>query len=255
MWRVDSLKFLLVFLSMVPTSAFQPGCDHSVVQQRCSSTKSRLRPNHIRCPSLFPLHSLMTHIESIAATAAHSWTVESTPFMEPDLAVKVEEKFRERADVIAFRVAGGRRLLPAESSDASPGEGRRSRFVVMHPDLGLDIGTAESESCSVIRVDNVDVAASTTFPNALAMIGVDLDNVGDIVVEDSGTVYLVVDPNVAKQCLRLLSKELVGVGINLSLCEDSEFMPQGKMQDMKLSKILERQMERKKYEQGYVQFG
>ena len=64
-----------------------------------------------------------------------------------------------------------------------------------------------------------------------------------------------IDPNVAKQCLRLLSKELVGPGINLSVCEDNEFMPDGVIQEMKLSRILERQMERKKLEEGYVQFG
>ena len=66
------------------------------------------------------------------------------------------------------------------SSDVSPGEGRRSRFVLMHPDLGLGIGTAESEYCSVIRVGNVNVAASNTISNALALIGVHLDHVRDI---------------------------------------------------------------------------
>lgn len=265
MWNVDALNFFLVLRLMTQTSAFQPslcGCDHVVVGQRCGSTKNRhgkkslsQQINHVRHPSFVPLYSIMTDIESQAAIAADTWSIESTSFMEPDVAAKVEELFQNRADVIAFRVAGGRRLLPVDSSNVSPGEGRRSRFVIMHPDLGLDLGTAESEYCNVIRVDNVNVAASNTFPNALASIGVHLDNVGDIVVEDSSTVYLVVDPNVAKQCLRLLSKELVGAGINLSLCGDDEFMPQGEIQDMKLSRILERQMERKKHEQGYIQFG
>merc|ERR1712194_235217 len=175
------------------------------------------------------------------------------PFMDPDKAAQIEAQFRGRADVSLIRVAGGRRLLPTESSTVSPGEGRRSRFIIMHPDLGLDIATAESEYCSVLRVDNVNVADSNTFPNALSSIGVSLENVGDIVVEDNSTVYLVVDPSAAKQCCRLLSKELVGVGINVSLCGDSEFMPHGVIQDMNLSKILQRQMKRKT--QGYVQFG
>eukprot|EP00584_Thalassiosira_punctigera_P019320 CAMPEP_0172552402 /NCGR_PEP_ID=MMETSP1067-20121228/44761_1 /TAXON_ID=265564 ORGANISM="Thalassiosira punctigera, Strain Tpunct2005C2" /NCGR_SAMPLE_ID=MMETSP1067 /ASSEMBLY_ACC=CAM_ASM_000444 /LENGTH=197 /DNA_ID=CAMNT_0013340381 /DNA_START=328 /DNA_END=921 /DNA_ORIENTATION=+ len=196
----------------------------------------------------------MASIESQAAIAADTWSIECTPFMEPDVAAEVEENFQDRADVIAFRVAGGRRLLPSDSSNVSPGEGRRSRFVMMHPDLGLDIGTAESDYCTVVRVENVNVASSNTFPNALASIGVQLDNVGDIVVANSSTVYFVVDPNVAKQCMRLLSKELVGVGINLSLCGANEFMPHGEIQDMKLSRVLERQMERKKHELGYVQF-
>ncbi|KAL9180774.1 hypothetical protein ACHAXT_011227 [Thalassiosira profunda] len=205
--------------------------------------------------TLGPLQSsLMADIEAQAATAADTWSIEATPFLAPDVAAQVEEKFRERGDVVAFRVVGGRRVPSETPEDLSSGEGIRSRFVLMHPDLGLDIATAESEYCTVIRADNVNIAASNTFPNALASIGVHLDNVGDIVIEDSSTAYLVVDPNVAKQCLRLLSKELVGVGISLTVCEDSEFMPHGEIQEMKLSRILERQIERKKLESGYVQF-
>lgn len=214
--------------------------------------------SHTRHTTFTSLQSTtLADVESQAAVAADTWSIEATPFMEPDLAAQIEERFQDRADIIAYRVVGGRRI-PVESLDdkgMSAGEGRRSRFVLMHPDLGLDIATAEAEYCTVIRVDNVNVAGSNSFPNALASIGVHLENVGDIVVEDSSTVYLVVDPNVEKQCLRLLSKELVGAGINLSVCEDNEFMPHGDCQEMKLSRILERQMERKKLEQGFVQFG
>ena len=200
--------------------------------------------------------TIMADIEAQASLAADTWGIEVTPFLEPSIATKIEEQFADRADVTAFRVVGGRRLSPSEDNgNISKGEGKRSRFIIIHPDLGLDIGTAESDYCTVIRVENVNIVASNTFPNALASIGVDLDNVGDIVVVDSSTVYLVVDPNSAKQCLRLLSKELVGVGINVETCEDNEFMPDGDIQEMKLSRILERQIERKKLEKGYVQFG
>eukprot|EP00571_Detonula_confervacea_P003908 CAMPEP_0172325222 /NCGR_PEP_ID=MMETSP1058-20130122/53439_1 /TAXON_ID=83371 /ORGANISM="Detonula confervacea, Strain CCMP 353" /LENGTH=257 /DNA_ID=CAMNT_0013041703 /DNA_START=162 /DNA_END=935 /DNA_ORIENTATION=+ len=253
--------FPLASLSMALTAAFQPISLHScggAVGSRCGSgsVKSKHREYTRHTRPFAPLYSIFTDIESLATKAADTWGIESTLFMEPDIASQIEEQFQDRGDVIAFRVVGGRRRsLPVGSDDASPGEGRRSRFVLMHPDLGLDLATAESEYCTVIRVDNVNVAGSNTFPNALASIGVHLENVGDIVVEDSSTVYLVVDPTVAKQCLRLLSKELMGAGINLSVCEDNEFMPDGEMQEMKLSRILERQMERKKLEQGFVQFG
>lgn len=203
-----------------------------------------------------PLYSLLADVESKAAVAVETWSVETTPFLEPELAAKIEEKFQDRGDVIAYRLLGGRRRpIESEGKGVSSGEGMRSRFVLMHPDLGLDIATAEAEYCTVIRVENVNIGASNTFPNALASIGVHLEDVGDIVIEDSSTAYLVVDPNVAKQCMRLLSKELVGAGINLSVCEANEFMPDGEIQEMKLSRILERQMERKKLEEGYVQFG
>lgn len=197
------------------------------------------------------LYGIMEDIESQASTAAETWSVEATNFLEPDVASKVEERFQDRADILAFRVVGGRRLA-ASCDDISNGEGRRSRFVFTHPDLGMDAATAEAEYCTVILVENVNLRASSSIPNALAGIGVDLDQVGDIVVTDEDTAYLVVDPAVAKQCVRLLSKELVGVGITLTVVDAHEFMPDGEIQEMKLSKVLERKMDRKKFEKGYV---
>lgn len=269
---VGSVTFsLLAVVLVAPASAFQPSSNGFL---GCASTcrhvewdlshKKIIHGGAAGSTFASPLYSSIADaVESQAAIAADTWSIESTPFMEPDVASQIAEKFRDRGDIVAFQVVGGRRVPTAtaesssttEDDDPSPGEGRRSRFVLMHPDLGLDAATAETEYCTVIRVENVDVRASNTFPNALASIGVHLDNVGDIVVEDASTVYLVVDPNVAKQCLRLLSKELVGIGIALSVCEGSEFMPHGVMQEMKLSKILQRQMERKKLEEGYVLFG
>jgi len=194
-------------------------------------------------------------VESLAAEAADTWSIQATPFLEPDDASKIEEKFQDRGDVLCLRVFGGRRLSPeSDNNIVKPGEGRRSRFVIAHADLGMDAGTAEEEYCTAIRCENVNVASSNSFPNALASIGVHLENVGDIVIEDSNTVCFVVAPEVTKQCLRLLSKELVGAGVSLSVVDSHEFMPHGEMQEMKLSRILERQMERKKLDAGYVQF-
>ncbi len=65
-------------------------------------------------------------------------------------------------------------------------------------------------------------------------------------MENILTVYFVVNPNVAKQCLRLLSKELAGMGMSLSLCRANEFMPHGEIQDMKLNRVLEQHMECKR---------
>jgi len=199
------------------------------------------------------LFNVIGDIEYQAAIAADTWSVEATPFLEPDIASEIERRFENRGDVKAFRVVGGRRL-PVDSQKVARGEGRRSRFVISHADLGMDAGTAESEFCTVIRVENVNIGASDTFPNALTSIGIDLDDIGDIVKVESSTVYLVVNPDVGKQCLRLLPKELVGVGINLEIMDSNEFIPDGEIQDIKLSKILERQMKRKNLEKGYVQF-
>lgn len=261
--EIINIAFALL-IAVSSSSAFQPPCckssvtvnqSRSLTADRTSkSSLSRQRTNRDRSYRSSPLFGIVEDIESLASTAAETWSVETTPFLEPDIAAQVEERFQDRGDVIAYRVVGGRRLI-AESPNVGKGEGRRCRFVLMHPDLGLDIATAEAEHCHVVMVENVNVGASNTFPNALAAIGIDLDYVGDIVTVDSSTVYFVIDPSVTKPCLRLLSKELVGVGINVSVMDDHEFMPDGEIQEMKLSRILERQMNRKKLEKGYVQFG
>ena len=253
---IRSMSWLMLFgaLSLntsTPVHAFQPPITHRAQIRQDYAIRWNIDTTNRNRMVL--LYGVVQDIESQAKIAADTWSIESTPFLEPDVAKQVDELFQGRADVVAFRVVGGRRI-PSTSDTISSGEGRRSRFVFIHPELGLDIGTAESEFCTVILVENVNLKASNTLPNALAGIGVNLDQVGDIVVTDDSTVYLVVDPSVAKQCLRLLSKELVGVGISLSVVDDHEFMPDGEIQEMKLSRILERKMDRKKYEKGYVQF-
>ena len=78
---------------------------------------------------------MMEDIESKASIAADTWGVETTPFMEPDIANKIEEQFATRGDVTVFRVVGGRRLSPSTDDNGDkilPGEGRRSRFVITH---------------------------------------------------------------------------------------------------------------------------
>lgn len=219
------------------------------------STSTSILSRQTRTPTSTSLYGIIEAVESLAAEAADTWSIQATPFLEPADASKIEEKFQDRGDVLCLRVFGGRRLSPeSDNNTVKPGEGRRSRFVIAHADLGMDVGTAEEEYCTVIRCENVNVASSNSFPNALASIGVHLENVGDIVIEDSNTVCFVVAPEVTKQCLRLLSKELVGTGVSLSVVDSHEFMPHGEMQEMKLSRILERQMERKKLDAGYVQF-
>ena len=256
-------QIIAVLLLVVPSTAILPcflGINGKALLQMCRFEKlnkypflPRLKEQGSIC-SPNQLYGVVDDIEAQAVIAADSWSIEATPFLEPEVAAEVEKRFEDRADVIAFRVVGGRRS-PTVSPDVLPGEGRRSRFVLMHPDIGLDIRAADAEYCTVIRVGNVNVRSSNTFPDALGAIGIQLDDVGDIVVVDDSTVYFVVDPSVAKQCLRLLSKELVGVGTNLAIVDDHEFMPHGEIQEMKLSRIFERQLNRKKYEKGYAHFG
>ena len=235
--------------------------------------------------------------EARATVAIETWSIEVTPFMEPSDADIIERMFMKRGDVTVLRIVGGQRrsspmvdvslgsssitkaastksnvklneyytqLLSRDEietqSDPSKIYGRRSRFVITNPDLGLDINTAENQYTNMICISNVDAkSCSQTFPDTLASIGIHLDNIGDIVItnnnDEGGTVYIIVDPSVVSRCIRLLSKELTGVGISLSLCEQNECMPHGSIvQDMKLNRTTERQIGRKKYEDGYVRF-
>lgn len=241
--------------------------------------------------------AVMKDAEARATVAIETWSIEVTPFMEPSDADIIESMFMKRGDVTVLRIVGGQRrsspmvdvslgpssitkaastksnvklneyytqLLSRDEietqSDPSKIYGRRSRFVITNPDLGLDINTAENQYTNMICISNVDAkSCSQTFPDTLANIGVHLDNIGDIVItnnnDEGGTVYIIVDPSVVSRCIRLLSKELKGVGISLSLCEQNECMPHGSIvQDMKLNRTTERQIGRKKYEDGYVRF-
>jgi hypothetical protein len=224
---------------------------------------------------------MMAEIEILASSAIANWSIEVTPFVEMEIADVIEREYANRVDVAVFRVVGGRRRI-APSSESSLSEsssssrsksssrselsssesgahaiGRRCRFVLTHPDLGMDVRTAELQHSRVIRIDNVDYVSSNTIPNALASIGVSLADVGDVIITPSpeDAAYLVVDPNVAKRCINLLPKELRGEGITVHSCDDGEFMPGGEVVEMKLSKSLERQLDRRGREGGYIRFG
>jgi hypothetical protein len=252
--------------------------------------------------------------EARATVAIETWSIEVTPFMEPNDADMIERLFIKRGDVAVLRIVGGQRrpsslmsvdvstttssitkaaaavtttkskiklnehytqllsrgivtddeIIETSQSDNSYSYGRRSRFVITHPDLILDVNTAEAQYTNMIRITNVNIkSCKSTFPDILASIGVHLDTIGDIVIdtnnnddESSGTVYIIVDPSVVTRCIRLLSKELMGVGISVSLCEENECMPHDGyiIQEMKLNRNTERQIGRKKYEDGYIRY-
>jgi hypothetical protein len=263
--------------------------------------------------------AIIKDAEARATVAIETWSIEVTPFMEPNDADIIERLFMKRGDVAVLRIVGGQRrssssmdmdvstttssitkaatattkskvklndyytqllsrglvtdneMLETQSDTSSSSilgdYGRRSRFVITHPDLILDVNTAEAQYTNMIRITNVNIkSCKYTFPDILASIGVHLDTIGDIVIdtnnknddENSGTVYIIVDPSVVTRCIRLLSKELMGVGISVSLCEENECMPPHDgytiVTDMKLNRTTERQIGRKKYKDGYIRF-
>jgi RNA-binding protein YlmH len=172
-------------------------------------------------------------IESKAQTAAEAWDTHVTSFLSTKEADMVEERLQNRADVACFRI-GGR---GAESS--------RARFVFTNPELGLDYAAAEAEYCAVVCVKNAKTS-SDPWPNILARIGVDLDDVGDIVVVEGLGCYMAVSPAVSKKCVRLLAKEVMGAGVLVNMMEPGTPIPKdGELQDMEVQRLDKRQQKRK----------
>jgi RNA-binding protein YlmH len=165
-------------------------------------------------------------LESQALAASEAWDVHVTPFLTTAEAALVQERLQKRGDMACFRVGG-------------TGTPSRARFVFTNPELGMDLATAELEYCVVLCVKNAK-SGQDPWPNILTKIGVDLENVGDVLVAD-GTIYMAVTPQVAKQCTRLLPKEVVGAGVMVKALEPGEAMPEdGDLQDMDVKRLDKR---------------
>jgi hypothetical protein len=168
-------------------------------------------------------------IETDASRASENWDIAVTPFLNEENAKLVKERLANRADVGYLQVGG----LPSSL---------RTRFVMTNPDLDLDRDTTNSEHCVLLCVENI---RNVEWPHALTRIGVELKDVGDVIVEDEFA-YMVVAPDVVKQCCRLLPKELRGVGVTVSVVEPGEYLPvDGEQQKMELGKLDKRALKYK----------
>jgi hypothetical protein len=186
-------------------------------------------------------------LEGKALAAAEAWDTYVTPFYSPEEASQVEDSLGNRADVTCLRIDGGG--SPNSNAPAATTMSR-CRFLFTNPDLGMDKITAEAEYGTVLRVENAYLESMDPWPNVLSTIGVDLTKVGDIVVvRNTKTAYLVVDPEIAKVCSRLLPKELPGAGVTVSALEpgdDVAFPPDdSELQDMDLKRLDKRAQKRK----------
>lgn len=213
------------------------------VMQLCSSSTAAFafvktiggsRANSRDCGVLLPLRFSVDDVESNALAAAEAWDTHVTSFLNGKEADMVEKRLENRADVACFRVGG-------RSSS------RRARFVLTNPELGLDLATAEAEYCAVLFIANAKTNSNDSWPNVLSRIGVDLKDVGDIVVVEGEGCYMAVSPKVSKQCMRLLPKEIAGTGVLVSLLEadDATIPDDGETQDMDIQRLDKRQQKRK----------
>mmetsp|Transcript_26321 Transcript_26321/g.37084 ORF Transcript_26321/g.37084 Transcript_26321/m.37084 type:complete len:273 (-) Transcript_26321:171-989(-) len=199
-------------------------------------------------------HINFNELELKGEEAAENWGIAVTPFLTSEDANTLQERLDKRADVGYIRVGGSlaAQIIASfddEDDDEESMISSRTRFVMSNPDLGLDASSVEHEYCIILRIDNVESAVlrgSRPWPHVLTRIGVDIENVGDVVIEDNDTAYLVVAPEVARQCIRLLPKELRGIGISISIVEPGDYLPyEGVLQNMELSKLDKRALQYK----------
>ena len=225
------------YVSILPSLAFQGMPTSLISSHRVLELNGGMNTKNI--PSKLSMKSKSTidfdDIEARAGRAAENWDTEVTKFMTPEDALILEDRLSNRGDIGYIRVGG----LP---------DSLRTRFVMTNPDLELDNFSVQAEHCVLLRVDHINTATmkrSSPWPHVFTQIGVELENVGDVVV-DGEEAYMVVTPKVAKQCRRLLPKELRGIGLTVSVIDPGDYLPfDGVQQDMELGKLDKRALKYK----------
>jgi len=241
---------MLMMVALTRSSAFQSSSSSSSSLSLGRSTnihKHKLTFPHTRSKfalvtlrSADAIHDInLDNIEKQAQESSESWGISVTPFLNEVDAGLLEDRLGNRADIGYIKVGG----FPNPS---------RTRFVMTNPDLELDQKEMEAEHCVLLCVDNINSAVmpkssarSRPWPHVLMGIGIDLQQVGDVILED-GNAYIIIAPEVARQCTRLLPKELKGVGITVRELELCEYVPyDGLQQDMELGTMDKRALKYK----------
>ena len=250
----------VLFLSSLATEAFQYGkvqnyCRVQVPGRRGDDLGGRVVFMEENLRYRMPVTSLevkrnsfdvnmdIDALEREAVQASENWGVFATTYLNDQDARKITERLDNRADIGYIAVGSMSTSLPTLSS--------RIRIVATNPDLELDVKETEKEYCSMLRIDSISTAAlaeetskSKPWPQLFLRIGVDLKDVGDVVIEkDNDCAYVMVSRDAVRQCIRLLPKELRGVGITISEVEMGEHIPfDGIQQDMELGILDKRSL-------------
>lgn len=180
-------------------------------------------------------------IQASAHEASENWVRSLTSFLNEEDAAKVESRLKALGDVQYIKIG---RIFP---------EGSRSRFVMSNPDLPLPQKETESEFCSLLHIENIQQGAlpksasgSNAWPALFTRIGIQIEDVGDVLVDTSNdSVYVIIAPEAVKQCKRILPKELKGLGITITeidLEEINSLSFNGAIQEMELGRLDMRAM-------------
>mmetsp|Transcript_109651 Transcript_109651/g.194454 ORF Transcript_109651/g.194454 Transcript_109651/m.194454 type:complete len:265 (-) Transcript_109651:32-826(-) len=167
-------------------------------------------------------------IEIKATAAAEAWDTYVTDFVDADTVDAAESRFS--ALDVGYARAGG-------YSQAG-----RARMAFTNTEM-LDVGGPGSTAAEFAKVYRItaDFKESDPLPNVLDNIGVDLKNVGDILLNGDDCAFVVVNPEVAKLLERLLPKALEGTPVLVEEFEPSEDNPvEGKPQEVAIQRVDKR---------------
>jgi len=155
----------------------------------------------------------LSALEQQGVAASEAWDIAVTGFLAPELVAAAAAAFEDRADLACAQVGG----YAAAS---------RARLVFTNPELVDSLGTAAdlaAEHAVLLRVSaaydksgNKFGVAGTKLPNLLAGIGVEFEDLGDVLYDEGSgankgdsVAYIVCAPGpVQKSIERLLPKSL-----------------------------------------------
>jgi RNA-binding protein YlmH len=212
-----------------------------LIASLCTTPLAPMCGRHLPLLPFARAHSFMvetkaavTALEMEALAASDAWDTVATDFIEPDVVAAAEARFEGLADVGFLKVGG------------YPGAAKR-RFVFTNAELldSMDSAQVCSEYAVLLRVEaafdkagNVFGSAGKNIPNLLSGIGIDFDQLGDVLIDGDDVAYIVCAPSTQKTIERLLPKVLGRASISTP---EPGFKPEGTLVDMVVSRVDKRQ--------------
>eukprot|EP00929_Paragymnodinium_shiwhaense_P118306 TRINITY_DN90244_c0_g1_i1.p1 TRINITY_DN90244_c0_g1~~TRINITY_DN90244_c0_g1_i1.p1 ORF type:complete len:283 (-),score=55.70 TRINITY_DN90244_c0_g1_i1:187-981(-) len=168
---------------------------------------------------------LVKSYENRALAASESWEEDVTEFLEPDVIAAVEKRLSGLADIAAVKVGG---YANAE----------RARLVLTRPELVEATGADEIAKQHAVLVRLVaELSGEDPLPNVLGDIGIDLEQIGDVLLDEDGA-WVVLHPDAVKAADRLLKRAL-NVQVDVIQMEPGS-EPQGQLQEVVLRRLDKR---------------
>ena len=212
--------------SLWTTTALLASCTHRMLPAASRRSVTKMAETDV-----------VTSLEQTAVAASEAWDTSVTAFMDGDIAAAAEARL-DGQDVGLVKIGG--------YTGAS-----RQRFVFTNPELldSLDESDLAAEHAVLLRVSaafdkkgNRFGAGGKLLPNLLEGIGVNFEQLGDVLFEEGkggegGVAHVVCDPSVQKTIERLLPKSLGRASIEAA---EPGYTPTGTLVEMVVGRLDKR---------------